>query len=391
MGAQGHVAADDDQLLTAADLERHARDLERHAVAVAVPHRELIAGVADALEPLAGAVLGLVALARLDDVEHRRQRLQLLGRIAADGEERGVGVDEALVLEHDHALADLGERAQERLVARRLLAQRAVGGAALGDLEDHAADPEDLVVAAAAHGPVGGLELAPHAGRRARLADGLDGQVAPALEDLPQGRDHALDVGHDLADRAAELLGGRHAVDLGEVVVDAHEPQLAVVEAEPDRRAREHRVEHPVGLVGLLEQRRAVDRGGAALRELGGQHAVLGPELAAGGQRQRPELLAAREQRRHELARAGGSGRLEGDRAAVGDRGGGGLDGAQPRADLARPAQRLAGGGQHAGARRGRLAAGPDQRAAGGERADHADGEHEQDPVGRVHVVGEDA
>ena len=85
------------------------------------------------------------------------------------------------------------------------------------------------------------------------------------------------------------------------MVVDAHEPQVAVVEREPDRRAGEHRVEHPVGLVGLRHEARAVDGGGAALGQLGGEHAVVGAELAAGGERQRAELLAARQQRRHDL------------------------------------------------------------------------------------------
>ena len=337
---------------------------------------ELVAGVADALEPQLRAPAGVLALGLLDEVEHRGQRLQLLGRVAGHGQEGRVGVDEAVVLEHEHALADLGERAQQRLVAHGLLAQRALGLAPLGDLEDDAADAQHLAVAAAADGEVGDLELAPHAGRRGGRAGELDvRELAAGREHLAHGRHDALDVGDDLGDRPPDLLGGGDAVDLGEVVVDAHDPQLVVVEREADRCACEHRVEHPVGLVGLLHQGRAVDRRRAALGELGGQLGVRR------GQRQRPQPLPAREQ-----GRAGRGLRPERDRAA-----GRGLDGAQPRVEVAGAGQRLARRGEHARSRRRPLAAGADQRAAGGERAQRCHGEDEQDPVGGLHVVREQA
>ena len=169
-----------------AELERDARDLERHAVAVAVAQGQLVAGVADALEPQLRAPAGVLALGLLDEVEHRGQRLQLLGRVAGHGQEGRVGVDEAVVLEHEHALADLGERAQQRLVAHGLLAQRALGLAPLGDLEDDAADAQHLAVAAAADGEVGDLELAPHAGRRAGRAGELDVRRARGRSRAPR-------------------------------------------------------------------------------------------------------------------------------------------------------------------------------------------------------------
>ena len=202
----------------------------------------------------------------------------------------------------------------------------------------------------------------------------------------------ALDVRDQLGDVAPDLLGGREAVDLGEVVVDAHEPQLAVVDREPDRRAGEDGVEHPVGLVGLGQQPGAVGGGGAALGELGGERAVLGAERAAGGQRQRAELLAAREQRRDERRRAPAG---SGSSSAIVQRSATAAAAASTArsrvSSVARAGERLARGGQHARARGGRLAAGADERAADGERAERADREHEEDPVGRLHVVREQA
>ena len=211
--ARRDVAGDHDHLAPAADLERHAGHLHRDPVAVAVADRELVPGVRLALEPQLRVPAGGRALLLDDEVEDRRQRLQLLGRVAGDRLEGPVRVLEpAVVGEHDHRLADLREGGQQRLVARRLLAQRALGGAPLGDLEDDRADAHDAAVAAAAHGPVGDDPLAVDAGRGGGRARDLElGQRLAALQHPAQVRLDRLHLGDDLGHGAPDVLGGRAA------------------------------------------------------------------------------------------------------------------------------------------------------------------------------------
>ena len=169
------VAGDDDDLAPVADLERHAGDLHRDAVAVAVADRDPAAGLGLSLEPRPRVPASGRALLLDDEVEDRRQRPQLLGRVAADRLEGRVRVLEAaLGVEHDHRLADVGEGEQQRLVARRLLAHRALGGAPLRDLEHDRADADDAAVAAPPHGPVGDEPLAVDARRRGGRAADLE-------------------------------------------------------------------------------------------------------------------------------------------------------------------------------------------------------------------------
>ena len=89
----------------------------------------------------------------------------------------------------------------------------ALGGAPLGDLEDDGADADDAVVVAAAHGPVGGDELAVHAGRgRGRACDLELGERLAALEHPPQVGLNGLHLGQHLAracGRCARRPAGR--------------------------------------------------------------------------------------------------------------------------------------------------------------------------------------
>ena len=149
-----------------ADLERHGGDLHRDPVAVAVADRDLIAVIGPALQPQLRALAEVRALLLDHEIVDRRQRLQLIGRVAGDRQEGGIRVLEPAVAgEHDHRLADLRQGEQQRLVARRLLLCRTLGGAPLGDLEHDGPDADDAVVVAAAHRPVGDDALPVHAGR----------------------------------------------------------------------------------------------------------------------------------------------------------------------------------------------------------------------------------
>ena len=64
---------------------------------------------------------------------------------------------------------------------------------------------------------------------------------------------------------------GGIAVDLGERLVDPHEAELAVPEADPDGRRGEQRLEQRVGLERLLVQPRPVERDRQPPRELLGE------------------------------------------------------------------------------------------------------------------------
>ena len=180
-------------------------------------------------------------------------------------------------------------------------------------------------------------------------------------------------------------------VDLGEVVVDAHDA------AARGRRARGRRVRVRTPRRASRRPRRPRRPGarcrrrrrsaGRARRRARGRRA----ELAAGGERQRPELLAARQQRRHELAGAGGPGSSSAivQRSATAPAA---ASTARSRASRSpAPASASLAAASTLARAAGRLAAGADQRAAGRQRAERADGEDEQGAVGGLHVVREHA
>ena len=128
---------------------------------------------------------------------------------------------------------------QQRLVAVGLLAQGDAGRASLGHVGQDEADADRLAVAA--HGPVRGDPVA----------------LGPADLDLAERRPRAHDprrvlphrgrqVGQKLLERVAARAG-----DLGEPVVDAQEPQIAVEQRDADGSVREHDVEQADRLAEL--------------------------------------------------------------------------------------------------------------------------------------------
>ena len=153
-----------------------------------------------------------------------------------------------------------------------------------------------------------------------RLADDVevDDRLAGG-QHLLEGR---LDVvrhgGEHLAHGAAEMVDRRHAVDLGQRVVDAHVAELGVEEALADRRRRHERVEQRLrlarrALLGarLAVQARVVDRQRGARGDLAHEGDVVlavarAPARAHEGDRAQHLLARAQgdDQRRAEVQRA---------------------------------------------------------------------------------------
>ena len=206
-----HVAHDHDELAPALDVQRGAADLEVDPLAVAAPQRERLPRLDDALlDAGQHARANLVLLVLAHEIEHRVHRCELGERVAAELLERRIGEHApAVQLEHDEALAGVGERVQQRLVAVGLLTQGDAGRASLGHVGQDEADADRLAVAA--HRPVRGDPVA----------------LGPADLDLAERRPRAHDprrvlphrrrqVGQKLLERVAARAG-----DLGEPVVDA--------------------------------------------------------------------------------------------------------------------------------------------------------------------------
>jgi hypothetical protein len=226
-----------------------------------------------------------------DEVEQAVHRGQLGEGIRADVLERGIGVHAAaVVLEHQHPLAGFGQREQQRLVTVGLGAQLALGLAALGDLEHHAADAGDRVVARMAHGPVGHEELPRQARLRRRDPGDLDlGERLSGLQHPPQvGADLARHPRQQVGHRRADVRLDGEAVHLGQAVVDAHVAQVVVEVGQADGRALEDHVEQAERLLEPRLQRRAarVRDGLAAMRAHAPHH--QDPEA---DQRHRPDRV----------------------------------------------------------------------------------------------------
>ena len=78
------------------------------------------------------------------------------------------------------------------------------------------------------------------------------------------GGDLRRQVGQQVGDRAADVLLGRQAVDLGQPVVDAHVAQVDAQQREADRRALEDDVEQRHGGLQAGSQHRDPDGDGGA-------------------------------------------------------------------------------------------------------------------------------
>ena len=148
----------------------------------------------------------------------------------------------ALVVER---LVEQHARARARKSARARPSRSAVEQPlALGDVEHHGADAED-VAAGPAH-------------RRARDVPVPAGAAELQVVDRRAAVEHAP---ADVLELPEVLAVGAHRV------VDAHEAQVVVDEREPDRRGREHRVEQRQRALGDVVQPRVVDRQRAAAGE----------------------------------------------------------------------------------------------------------------------------
>jgi hypothetical protein len=207
--------------------------------------------------------------------------------------------------QHDDPDRRLGDHLVEQ---RALDGQLRAQGLDLGDLLAHPADSGDLAAAVVdrvvAHPPG-----AQHPRRRGRLALRHRAEDGTAV---PHHRAHAV---HDVAGDARQRLGHRLAqvrldrqpVDLGERGVQPPVAQVAVPEAEADRRPLEQRVDQAALLVAFgdverrdahgdelagLAQREGVDR----VHALAVDHAVVAQRLAGAQDRLdvAPRLAAVR-------------------------------------------------------------------------------------------------
>ena len=142
------------------------------------------------------------------------------------------------------------EQGAEHLLVVALALQLAL---ALGDVEHHRVHAHQPVVGAI-HGEVARDPVPRAARRRWGVAGGLD------LDQRPAAGDHAPVVRFELlADRpqqfgqaAAGVVARRAAVDVGQVVVDHHHPQLGVHEAQADGDRGIHRFQLRLGALQLL-------------------------------------------------------------------------------------------------------------------------------------------
>ena len=219
-----------------------------------------------------------------------------LERLAA-GDVDVAGLGEARHDDTRDAFEDLVgiERRREQRAGLREQTQALVRATLCGHLHDHRPDAGRLA-GFGAHGVVArdpvpfGAAGADRLLVRHRVA-GLEHAPVERLETRRELRDHLLQ-------RLADVILDRQRIELGKRVVQADEPELAVPEADPDRRRDEQRVEQRVRLVdlavepGVLEGERdaAADdpREGDVLRR------VPAPR-DAGPERQRPDRAAARD------------------------------------------------------------------------------------------------
>ena len=175
------------------------------------------------------------------------------------------GVDER---RHDDA-GDPGEdlvpveRGGEELARLGEQAEAVVGPLAVRDLHDHGAHADRLSRLRADR--VVAREPVPVAARR-DLADVgrlLVHKRDPGLEHAPVHRLEPVgEARHDLGERLAHVLCRREAVDRCQCVVHAYEAEVAVPEADADRRRDEESVEQSQRLARLGVEARVLDRDG---------------------------------------------------------------------------------------------------------------------------------
>ena len=174
------------------------------------------------------------------------------------------------------------ERGREQLAGLGEKPQPVVGALPIGDLHDQAADADRLVVGGAdrvvAREPV---TLLADVKRCVVGGFGVHDRLA-RLEHLPVERFERRGKGRDhLAEGLADVLLGREPVQGGKRVVHADEAEVAVPEADPDRRGAKHGVELGVGLLGGLEEECVVDCERGAPGDLVRELEVGGAEPAA--------------------------------------------------------------------------------------------------------------
>ena len=139
-------------------------------------------------------------------------------------------------------LDDLGKKGRVR-------AQRRIGLLALSDVHHHRAKANDLAMLVACRIPA----FIPGAGD-ARLARRLASElvIEHRLASRKNSRRHLthgwFQRGNDLCHGLAQMRRYGVAVHFGELIVDAHIPQIAVEEHKTKRRAREQRIELPQDL-----------------------------------------------------------------------------------------------------------------------------------------------
>ena len=258
----GDVARDDRHARIRRPAQAPAGGLDRHPRAVRA--LDLGAKRLGRLAPLAHA--GEAPGHRAMDVERQRgedrgQRVELARAAPGEGLGRGVGVDDAVAVEQHEGQPELALRAHERLVEVALLAQGLRRLGAVGDVGDGDADAQPLA-ARERDRVVARDVVAVAAGLARRLAHDLqvDDRLAGRQHLLQRGLDVGGHRGQHLAHRAPDVVDGRHAVDLGQRVVDADVAEVGVEEALADRRRADERVEQRLGLarVALPRARLAV-------------------------------------------------------------------------------------------------------------------------------------
>jgi hypothetical protein len=214
--------------------------------------------------------------------EHRLERVELFGGAAGQPLGRAVDEHDPLALEQRERLAELALGAHQRLVEVALGTQLLAVGDPGGDVRDGDADAEQLA-AGEAHRVVAD-EVMPGRAVGPRAADLGIGDRAP-------GGDHGLEarlrerreVGDELLDAVADVIGGGDAVHLGQRVADAHEAAVDLEERDADRRLVDERVEQRARLgraagvlLRLAVQPRVVDRDRGARGDLLGEDEVVG-------------------------------------------------------------------------------------------------------------------
>jgi hypothetical protein len=168
-------------------------------------------------------------------------------------------------------------------------------------VHDHGADAGDLAFVRAdgvvAREPVTAVSQ-PHRFLVRRLV--VDHRLA-GLQDLPVERlEVSSELGLHVGESLARVLRRGEAVDLGESVVDADEAELAIPEADPNRRRDEQRVEQRIRRLDGGVEPGVLDAERDPAGDLLGEDDVVGrvaPARLARSERERAERAATGDQR----------------------------------------------------------------------------------------------